>query len=270
MSIIVRHYTVRKYFMLNAAVPSEAFDESNISTDSKNRMHNKHWNDYNEKTWCTKWYSYFPLNDDRRKLTWINRFQNNISCTYINYFSLGDEILKLLPTNDAHFGTGVGSGLNFLFWRNYRPYSWHKQELFKGRGYHYPITRPGSDWCGWGFAMEQQTVNGETRLVRKYTSNEANQLPISTLQTEPVFYLNPSGMNSAVISQNLQNELLAKGIPALSPPCGAGSVNGIAGDYDMTTQKMNGWGRDGNQWLHSDVKNMAYYYVYKIFDDLLL
>ena len=118
--------------------------------------------------------------------------------------------------------------------------------------------------------MEQQTVNGEPRLVRKYTSNEANQLPISTLQTEPVFYLNPSGMNSVVISQNLQNELLAKGIPALSPPCGAGSVNGIAGDYDMTTQKMNGWGRDGNQWLHSDVKNMAYYYVYKIFDDLLL
>ena len=115
MSIIVRHYTVRKYFMLNAAVPSEAFDESNISTDSKNRMHNKHWNDYNEKTWCTKWYSYFPLNDDRRKLTWINRFQNNISCTYINYFSLGDEILKLLPTNDAHFGTGVGSGLNFSY-----------------------------------------------------------------------------------------------------------------------------------------------------------
>ena len=128
----------------------------------------------------------------------------------------------------------------------------------------------GTDWCGWGFAMKQQTINGETRWVRKYTSTEANQLPVSTLQTEPVFYLNPPGMNSTVISQELQNELLAKGILALSPPCGAGFVNGIAGDYDMTTQKKNGWGRDGNQWLHSDIKNMAYYYVYKIFDDLLL
>ena len=118
--------------------------------------------------------------------------------------------------------------------------------------------------------MENRTINGETRRVRKYTSTEANQLPVLTLQTDPVFHLHPAEMDSATISHDSINELLAKGIPALSPPCGAGSVNGIAGDYDMTTKKMNGWGRDGNQWLHSDVKNMAYYYVYKLFDDLLL
>ena len=122
--------------------------------------------------------------------------------------------------------------------------------------------------------MENRTINGETRWVRKYTSNEANQLPVSTLKTDPVFHLHPVEMDSTTISLDSLNELLAKGIPALSPPCGAGSVNGIAGDYDMTTQKKNGWGRVdelGNKyWLHSDIKNMAYYYVYKLFDYLLL
>lgn len=122
--------------------------------------------------------------------------------------------------------------------------------------------------------MEQQTVNGEPRLVRKYTSNEANQLPISTLQTEPVFYLNPSGMNSAVISQNLQNELLAKGIPALSPPCGAGDVgNGIDKNLNMLDFKTNNWTQinpvDNQEWFHSDVKNKAFFYIHTFFKELL-
>ena len=35
----------------------------------------------------------------------------------------------------------------------------------------------------------------------------------------------------------------------------------------------NGWGRSGNpyndQWLHSDMKDMAYYYVYRLYDELV-
>ncbi len=93
------------------------------------------------------------------------------------------------------------------------------------------------------------------------------------LAANPVFPLNPSGMNAAVISQSLQDELLAKGIPALSPPCGAGSVIGIGTNSNLTVFKSNGWGRQdangNNPWLHSDIKNMAFYYTHSLFNNLL-
>ena len=93
------------------------------------------------------------------------------------------------------------------------------------------------------------------------------------LAASPVFYMNPSGMNSPTISQELRNELLAKGIPALSPPCGAGTVTGLNNE-NMEGWKRNGWGRppDANNqtpWLHSDIKNMAFFYIYELFNEML-
>ena len=122
--------------------------------------------------------------------------------------------------------------------------------------------------------MEQQTVNGEPRLVRKYTSNEANQLHVSTLKTDPVFHLHPAKMDSATISQDSINELLAKGIPALSPPCGAGDVgNGIDKNLNMLDFKTNDWTQinpvDNQEWFHSDVKNKAFFYIHTFFKELL-
>ena len=123
--------------------------------------------------------------------------------------------------------------------------------------------------------MENRTINGETRRVRKYTSTEANQLPVSTLQTDPVFHLHPAEMDSSVISQELQNELLAKGIPALSSPCGVKAVIGVTSvNMDSFIQKKEGpepaafepiWGRENGLWLHSDIKNMAFFYNYEFF-----
>ena len=81
-------------------------------------------------------------------------------------------------------------------------------------------------------------------------------------------------MNSAVISQNLQNELLAKGIPALSPPCGAGAIiQGMATNKDMRSFKGNDWSQitpiDKRQWLHSDIKDKAFFYIHSFFAELL-
>jgi len=41
----------------------------------------------------------------------------------------------------------------------------------------------------------------------------------------------------------------------------------------QTPNHKNGWGRSGNpyndQWLHSDMKDMAYYYVFRLYDELV-
>jgi hypothetical protein len=63
-----------------------------------------------------------------------------------------------------------------------------------------------------------------------------------------------------------------------------GSNRGVAHDFDLNgnTYRANDWGRTGTvvtdehgqqhiekPWLHSDVKNMAYYYVYPAFTNIV-
>lgn len=65
-------------------------------------------------------------------------------------------------------------------------------------------------------------------------------------------------------------------MPAISSPAGRVGMLPAKGDNEDLNSariKSNGWGRDRNlyerSWLHSDIKNMAYKYVYKAFDLIL-
>jgi hypothetical protein len=74
------------------------------------------------------------------------------------------------------------------------------------------------------------------------------------------------------------NQLLARGIPALSQATGGRSVNTkIEGrNFDMQVSFRPAiWPNSSNdndfanRWLHSDVKNVAYYYTYMLFNKLV-
>ncbi len=67
---------------------------------------------------------------------------------------------------------------------------------------------------------------------------------------------------------------LAKHIPALSSPVGGRAALGQYHDFDLNDgEYRNNWGRIhpvfGGAWLHSDMKDMAYFYVYKLYDQLV-
>jgi len=79
----------------------------------------------------------------------------------------------------------------------------------------------------------------------------------------------------------LRNEILAKGIPALSPAMGGRSVaifgeDNLDMNANLTTFRPNGWPQqdrgyeDRNRWLHSDVKDVAYFYTHKLFNKLVI
>ena len=91
-------------------------------------------------------------------------------------------------------------------------------------------------------------------------------------------------MFNPTISDYDKADILAFHIPAISSP--AGKVATFLSEnmyFDMNANgKANDWGRpgtivvDGNgqqhietPWLHSDVKNMAYYYVYPAFINIV-
>ena len=264
--------TVGKYHMLNSAVPSEAFDyasvannniiiNTNITYDSQLKLMNPEWEGYNIKTWCTDWHLLF-LNDHRNKLTWWSRFKQ-LGTNVINYYSGNDEVLKLNKDNNVGIGTFKGGD----FWGNY---SWHKQEIYKGRGYHDSLVGfIGTDWCGWGFEMKEGYFNGETIMVKKYTPAQANALSDDDLRVAPVFHLYPLGINSPIISDELKNEILAKGIPALSPACGAGIVKGVTSNEDLEANVSSTWSSREQEWRHSDVKNKAFFFTYYLYLKLL-
>jgi hypothetical protein len=81
-------------------------------------------------------------------------------------------------------------------------------------------------------------------------------------------------MFSSIITTQNVNNILARGIPALSSATGLNVLN-LAGvdNYDAENNKPNGWGRSGGtyltRWLHSDLRNMAYLYTYDLFNQIV-
>ena len=79
-------------------------------------------------------------------------------------------------------------------------------------------------------------------------------------------------MNDPNLTNSTRDELLAKGVPALSPPCGGIIVNGLPDNTDMN-KKNEEWfmvdDSDYQQWLHNDIKNKPFFHTHKVFNLLL-
>ena len=246
---------VEKLLALNAAIPAEAFDSSTHNTGwVNNPMMHDEWQMYGSWTWASRFYFWLDPSDWRRGLTWINLFESVAPKLY-NFYSTGDEVMRLwTDTQVVRIGTGGGLGIH----------AWQKQERFKGRG-----GLHGTDDAGWGFER-----NGLGTKV--YTVEEANGLSILQRVTAPAFKREPPQLfDPNYWPAFMTRQILANGIPALSPPIGATSVNtGFNNrnfDMNINFDRSNGWpqSRDDNDWLHSDIKNVAYFYTHKLFIKLV-
>lgn len=82
------------------------------------------------------------------------------------------------------------------------------------------------------------------------------------------------------MSQDDQWLALAKYVTAVSHPIGGNPVSLIRNNVNMNLNSDDGgvprpneWARpsenDGVPWKHSDMKDVAYYYVYKLFEQLI-
>ena len=97
----------------------------------------------------------------------------------------------------------------------------------------------------------------------------------------PVFDRGFTPMFDRSASLDDQRLALAKYIPAVSSPVGGNAVfddddkNINMNDSSGGVPRPNGWGRafgDNNvtpPWKHSDMKDIAYFYVYKLYEQLI-
>ena len=107
----------------------------------------------------------------------------------------------------------------------------------------------------------------------------AAALASGSIVNNPVFDVSDAAeMTNRNATEDDIHLALAKHVPALSSPVGGMAV--VLGerienhDLNAENEYRNAWGRSDDSiyqsnWLHSDMKDMAYFYVYKLYNQLV-
>ena len=146
------------------------------------------------------------------------------------------------------------------------------EELFKGRGLF--VGAGATDWSGWN--VEENWFG-----VAKVSVAEARRMSDADFRTNTVFLCHPPSMDEPEIPPLVRDAHLALGIPALTPAAGATAFGGellsaemidMNDDSPLGLERPNGWpcrAEYPDRWLHSDMKDAAYYFVYKFFERVI-
>ena len=150
-------------------------------------------------------------------------------------------------------------------------YCWQKQETHKGLE---PVA--GSLAGGWGFHCWVENVNGQDEVVHYSAAEAATMVADGSITNHPVFSVVGTQLNNRDATQDGIYRALAEHVPAISSPVGGTLVAGdsIYENHDLDGLEFrNGWGRSTThkyktEWQHSDMKDMAFFYVYPLYDQL--
>ena len=259
---------VGKYFMFNAAVPSEALAAYLQDADASVRARYvpADWHPYPVLSWASNWHRLFAddPSDARGRMGWPGRYTSaldNAGEVY-NYYSTGDEIFWEHPSTPWLL-SGATDGLG--------AFSWQKQEVRKGSG-----LVAGTESGGWGFHYNPAPNPNHVwppPMAEPYSPAEAaSMLADGRILSRPVFSDADAGeMLDAGAAANDIFLALAKHVPAISSPVGGKTVLPNDENHDLNGGAFrNGWGRDSSGWKHSDMKDMAFYFVHKLYSQLTL
>ena len=272
------------YFMFNAAVASEAINAEcwKDSQEMRTKYVPSDWNDYHPMSWAANWYRWFKddSSDSRGKMGWPDYFKDAISnVDYVyNYYSTGDlvfmedESIPGVLTGVFHWNV-LGFTWPFVdVGITAELHCWQKQETHKGIE---PIA--GSLKGGWGFYWWMESDGAEERAVT-YSAQKANAMVADgSVINHPVFYHLGTEMNNRDASQDQIWRALAEYVPAVFSP--VGRIESLDdNNYNLNSalhlSRPNGWGRNHsvfhNAWFHSDMKDMAFFYVYELYKQLVM
>lgn len=237
-----------KYYMLNAAVPIEAYDGTSMARE----MIEHGWTDISPEKWAARWYENFHDPADlRRDLKWKGRFAGIHHA--VNCYSLTEEVLNNATTN------GWGG-------------VWSVQELFKGTSALH--LAPGNCEGGWGYNGERTNLAG---LLTDFA--KTNVFSDTELIMSPIFRKFDNATlhqtNLISIAQTELNKVMGDGIPAVSFAAGANPIqNVLAGSIELSPDGLPYWpskriANQRRQWHHSDICNVAFFYVNFIFNKIV-
>ena len=292
----------KDFYMVNAAVAMEAYDKSieapNWAMWHYDWVHHADKNEvedsYDPKLLCSNWCDLFPASDYRSKLTRKDRLADTKSTRYFNFYSGSDNVLVNHEGGEVP-SVGGASWQQIVNCFFHDPantgrgrFGWAYQEKLKGLSAGNYI---GSGYGGWGYNLLDWGVVDLSPIrlpLREPYPSEVDGVQRRKhfdLKTTPFFYKGfPSQMNALLgrdgskEAKNNQTKYLAEMVPALSFAAGANPVEkftqkmGEVANFEMPVKfqnKENGWPRKQPDWLHSDMFNVAYPYIYKLYDEIV-
>ena len=253
-----------KYYMLNAAVPMEAYDNNAFSP----AMIDHDWRGVTNAVYSANWNLLFNDEDGRSKFSWKDRF-SGIANT-VNCFSQSEDTLGNVAEN------------HWLSGKLYRGNFWAMQEVLKGTKYaeHAPEDWQMNSEGGWGYndyyATNRNYVTWPNRRMTDRFRNRITKLSRDDIVVHPVF--KPFLENWLFTTNDIPQErispicprILADAIPATSLAAGANYLtSGVMGNIDYTMCESGKWPRDEDEWWHSDIKNIAFRFNNKFFKKLV-
>ena len=249
-----------KYYMLNAAVPMEAYD-----TDADaSAMIDSEWRNVPLSYRASDWNTLFHVNDFRSSLSWRGRFAGIANA--INCNSPTEDVLANPEEGQLTLVGGV----------------WKIQELTKGTTlWHELNSLPFLNLnvaCEGGWGINSYYSLNPLWYVYQYgfTEKAKNDLtredaiihPLFTpfrSESEAMHSTNLFTIADASYRDELRAKFLADAIPATSFAAGANHLAGVKDNHNMQNDMSNEWPRDKNEWLHSDIKDVSYYFCNEIF-----
>ena len=249
--------SVSRYFMLDAAVATEAYQEDTLHPDE---MMPSHWQGYSNRLWASEWHLLFPTNDGRRGLTWRDRIGDITNS--VNYYSSGEDVLDNNPTNPPPIPLWPDpSGQN----------AWTYQEMMKG-GLPPALTPYMDSHGGWGFnSLHYYWVHYPEDTV-DITEEELRLYPFCL----PFIPADICSTNGSAVAQepSVHAKLLSEAIPALSRATGRNPIDACFGGPDNNVDLMDyrtpgfTWPQQDGKWLHGGFKEAAYIFNYGLYEDI--
>ena len=253
-----------KYYMLNAAVPMDAYD---VDADAA-AMLDSEWRNVPLSYRASDWSGLFPANDFRSSLSWRGRFAGIANA--INCYSPTEDVLANAEVGQLTLSGGA----------------WKIQELTKGTTvWHELNSIPFLDLnvaCEGGWGINTHYSLNPLWYVYQYgftdkvqsdmTREDAITHPLFTpfrSESEAMHSTNLFIIADATYREQLRSKFLGDAIPATSFAAGANFTGGGLKNHNMHDDIMNGWPRKNFEeefiWEHSDIKNVAFYFTFKLF-----
>jgi hypothetical protein len=270
-----RGYSPTRYFMINAAVPIEAYDLESVDVAQRAAMVEEDWKQRQPRLYAGNWHELFATtpSDRRNELRWKRRFQDVAAIAY-NFYSPGEDVVANVPeTATASVGALV-LNQGFDFARG----AWKAQELVKGVTWTTSLAALFMErgQGGWDLDLayifvSPENITDEQLKIRPY---------FDEFREEDLMHTNPTIASARASDAKVQYDLLARGIPALSFAAAANpiAVIGAPRNFDMESAgRVDGrWPTEGhfrsgteNRWLHSDFKAVALPYVARMYEAMI-
>ena len=251
----------KKYYMLNAAVPMEAYDIMSRTTN----MVGKAWRSTPSRIRSSEWSNLFDREDGRSLLSWRGRFAGIANA--VNCYSTTEDVLGNTDLNESQVGR----------WWNDR--AWAMQEMNKGTqlAEMLPDSWANSEG-GWGFnlsAYGERYINRNTLRMTTRMKRRISRMSDDELKANPVFkpfdedwLHSTNGFVSVPQIDIVRARILGDGIPAISFAAGANQMHDRAGIIQLNYHLYEAgfWPREYDDchnpiWQHSDIKKVAYHYL---------